>query len=136
MILKGSLTPQQQEYLHTITRSGKHLLTLINHLLEMSKVEADPTTINLTNFSNQKNLVNSSGDQSSMSLEEMTECMAQMPVEWVEQLHQAATQVNGKQIKQLCAQIAEDNILLTNKIIELVDNFCFEEIVRSTLPRV
>lgn len=136
MILKGSLTPQQPEHLDAIARNGKQLLTLINELLEMSRLEADPTTINLSNFGNNKNLVNSSGEQSLMSLEEMTECIAQMPMEWIEQLHQAATQVNSKQIKQLCAQIADGNILLANKIIELVDNFCFEEIVRSTSSRV
>ncbi|MGL5795296.1 MAG: ATP-binding protein, partial [Waterburya sp.] len=50
MILKGSLTPQQQEYLETITLSGKHLLTLINDVLEMSKIEAGKVTLNQNNF--------------------------------------------------------------------------------------
>ncbi|WP_017305294.1 PAS domain S-box protein [Spirulina subsalsa] len=36
----SQLKPEQQEYLSIINRSGEHLLTLINDVLEMSKIEA------------------------------------------------------------------------------------------------
>jgi signal transduction histidine kinase/DNA-binding NarL/FixJ family response regulator len=45
-----SLAPEQQEYLNTINRSGEHLLTLINDVLEISKIEAGQITLDVATF--------------------------------------------------------------------------------------
>jgi signal transduction histidine kinase/CheY-like chemotaxis protein len=55
-----------------------------------------------------------------------------MPKEWIEQLHQAAIQVDGERISQLLASIPADCPELAAQLSELTNNFCFDEILDLT----
>ncbi len=46
-----NISPEEKENIMVIHRSGKHLLNLINDVLDMSKIEAGRVTLNVTNFS-------------------------------------------------------------------------------------
>ena len=50
MTKSPTIASEQQENLQIIARSGEHLLTLINQVLDLSKIEAGRTTLNETNF--------------------------------------------------------------------------------------
>ncbi len=50
MVRDTHITPTQQEHLKTIARSGEHLLSLINDVLTMSKIEAGRTPLQENTF--------------------------------------------------------------------------------------
>jgi signal transduction histidine kinase len=47
---QSDLTSEQQQHIQIIHRSGEHLLSLINDILEMSKIEAGQITLNQNSF--------------------------------------------------------------------------------------
>jgi hypothetical protein len=55
-----------------------------------------------------------------------------MDAQWIEQLHQAATKVNGQEVSRLIQEIPPVHADLSAYLTQLVVNFCFEEIVTLT----
>ncbi len=71
-------------------------------------------------------------EQPMLKPEELRQALTQMPIDWLQQLHQAAIKVNAKQVYYCIDQMPTTNIPLANTLSELVNNFCFEEIVTLT----
>ena len=55
--------------------------------------------------------------------------LANMPTEWMEKLYLAAIAVDGDLLIQLIEQIPEEHSNLAQVLTELVNNYCFDEIV-------
>jgi len=49
----GTLNPKQKQYVNNVLSSGKHLLLLINQILDMAKVESGKMTLSLSSFAMQ-----------------------------------------------------------------------------------
>jgi signal transduction histidine kinase len=56
----GDINEKQTEYLRDILESGRHLLSLINDILDLSKIEAGRMELELTNFNVQQAIQNAS----------------------------------------------------------------------------
>ncbi|MBN4004932.1 ATP-binding protein [Nostoc sp. LPT] len=77
----------------------------------------------------QKDELTENSDLKLLSLEEM---LAQMPTDWVAQLHQAALCTDEKLIFSLLEQIPEESALLTNTLSDWVNNFRIDKVIDLT----
>ncbi|WP_375469493.1 ATP-binding protein [uncultured Nostoc sp.] len=77
----------------------------------------------------QKDEFSENSDLKLLSLEKM---LAQMPTEWVTQLHQAALCTDEKLIFNLLKQIPEESALLANTLSDWVNNFRIDKVIDLT----
>jgi signal transduction histidine kinase len=99
----ANLTREQQQYLEIIYRNGEHLLSLINDILDLSKIEAGKVVLNQVDF----NLT-----QMVWELEEMFHLKA----------HQKNLQLNWILSEKLPQWVHGDRLKLRQVLINLIGN--------------
>ncbi len=115
---------QQQEYLKIINRSGKSLLNLINHVLEISKIEAGINLLESVYSPPQPALY-----LSELQSEITNQNLQIMPSEWIANLNQAAIEVDADTIFQLISQIPNQYQVLAERLTILTRNYDFDAII-------
>jgi signal transduction histidine kinase len=115
-----SLNSIQQEQLQIIHQNGENLLSLINHLLERSKNEAE--------------LIRSPEATLPVNAPEALtpELLANLPSEWITQLHQAALYTDEQQILTLLTQLPTADAAIATVLTEWVNNFRCDKILDLT----
>ncbi|MFB2939428.1 histidine kinase dimerization/phospho-acceptor domain-containing protein [Aerosakkonemataceae cyanobacterium BLCC-F154] len=125
-----SLTEKHKEAIAKIQASAEHLLSLINNIIKFSRLESNTTTIheNIIKIEAEKNHQNAETPTS----EQLHLLLAQLPQEWIAELHQAALQGSDCQILTLIEQIPEEYSILSDTLTTWVNDFNFNEILDLT----
>ncbi|MES2123595.1 MAG: histidine kinase dimerization/phospho-acceptor domain-containing protein [Gemmatimonadota bacterium] len=75
----GPLEEQQKDFLEAILRNGKHLLGLINSVLDLSKIEAGRMTLSLDTCDLREAIIGAVTDTSSLRSGKNQECTMDLP---------------------------------------------------------
>jgi signal transduction histidine kinase len=70
----GEVAAQQREFMESVLRNGKHLLSLINSVLDLSKVEAGRMSLSLTVTDVREAIVGAVADTASLRTAKRQEC--------------------------------------------------------------
>jgi CheY-like chemotaxis protein len=79
-----------------------------------------------------KTVISNSQTSLLLNKEEVVNTLTTMPIEWVNQLHQAALRVSAKQSCELIEQIAQNNPSLARTLTLWIEEYRFEDLVSAT----
>lgn len=125
LLRDSTLTGAQRESLTIIHHSAKHLLLLINTILERSKHDKDYAALHR---SCTVSVAAATAPPDSLTPDSLTS----MPLNWIQQLHQAALYTDEQQILRLLAQVPPTHAALALGLTDLVNNFRCDQILHLT----
>ena len=105
----GLLNPKQKEYLGDVLRSGRHLLRLINDLLDLAKIEAGKVDLAPEAFSLRECIAEVSGVLRPLLVEKKLNCS-----EVIELVDDRVT-LDGQKIKQVLYNLLSNAIKFTSE---------------------
>jgi signal transduction histidine kinase len=74
----GEIATQQREFIEAVVRTGKHLLSLINSVLDLSKVEAGRMSLSLAVTDIREAIIGAVADTASLRTAKQQECILQL----------------------------------------------------------
>ena len=145
---RQDLSPKNQEHLEIITYSGKHLLTLVNRLIEVARSEAERPTLDEQSFDLARLLdevkaiedrqadlqgpnsgSNRPGDEFFQETDQNVltpSALAALPDEIRIGLQQAVEMIDIEMTNSIIEQIRQQNAPLADALAELMKNFRFD----------
>ncbi|MCP4348265.1 MAG: PAS domain S-box protein [Desulfobacterales bacterium] len=134
MMNKRDLSPEYQKNLDIIHNRGTHLLSLINRMIEISKIEDMPEAADRVDSVlkelQQEDVAQKPGVCEKIDANELISRITSLPPGLVSDLEQAILNVNVEQMYSLIKQIREKEATLADALKDCVDNFEYEEILR------
>ncbi len=116
--LVGDMTDQQREFIGDICGSGKHLLSLINDILDLSKVEAGKMTLDL------EPVEVSSFLESSLSIIREKASARRIRVVMDEAADAGTIQADARKVKQILYNLLSNAVKFTNEGGEVMLRAC------------
>ena len=105
----GPVTERQHKSLSLIEKSGKHLLALINDILDLSKIEANKFDLELTHVSIRDLCQNSLLFVKELALKKQIRLTTQIP----DYLHQIQIQVDDRRCRQVLINLLSNAVKFT-----------------------
>lgn len=145
---RQDLSPKNREHLEVITRSGKHLLTLVNRLIEIARSETDRSTFDEQSFDLARLLdevkaiedrqadlqgLNPGSNRPGNGFFQETNqniltssALAALPGEILVGLQQAVEMIDIEMTNRMIEQIRQHNAPLADTLAEFVKNYRFD----------
>lgn len=123
------------EYLHTIRRSGRHLLSLINDILDLSKIEAGQFTFEITPVNPHQVL----SEVVSVLRAKAIEKDLSFDYRWISDIPEAI-EIDGNRLKQVLLNLLGNaikfthhgGVAITSRVRQLNDKWLFEVDIEDT----